>query len=247
MKLLVDIGNTRTKWALADGQSTIARGAELNSGLESLLLPNIEIDAAIASSVATSFIAERVSSEVLQQAGCKLRFAEVEKSACGLRNNYRVLDKLGVDRWVAAIGAYKRYPNQDIVVIDAGTAVTIDWVSKRGAFEGGVILPGLTLMHDSLVGNAAGIDSKVSEVSSVIGKSTEECVNSGAFFGLIGAIDRVVKEIVSARSNSSESCRVLVCGGDAEALIARLPINFQLESDLIFDGLRVLASQAQSE
>lgn len=244
MKLLLDIGNTRTKWALHDGLVIVDRGAQLNSEIDSLLLPSSELSLAMASSVAAEPLAQALSSLIVKQTGCELAFAQVSRSAGGLDNGYRTLDKLGVDRWVAAIGAWARYPDYDLVVIDAGTAVTVDWVSKQGVYEGGVILPGLTLMHDALVGSTAGIDSRVLEVQSVIGKSTEECVNSGAFFGLVGAIDRITEELISARTNSDDPVKVLLCGGDAQSLSARLTSNSQLEPDLIFDGLNVLSTDA---
>jgi len=241
LKLLIDNGNTRTKWAVFDGKSLLKSGAILNSKLDDLELPKVETSLAIASSVATNAVLEQLAALVLAQTGCKLQLVEVSRVAGSLQNGYKDLEQLGVDRWVAAIGAYARYPNVDSVVIDAGTAVTIDWVSSQGVFEGGAILPGLQLMHDSLVGNTAGIYSTVLEVNSVIGMSTEECVNSGAFFGLVGAIERVVNEIVQSRPHRANPCNVLVCGGDAQKLLPRLPGSFNFEPDLIFNGLQVLA------
>lgn len=251
MKLLIDIGNTRTKWIVADGREFVSRGAALNAEFSSsdLHLPDA-ISSIWASCVGGDDRFEQVAKNIQLKLNLKVNRIRVEKERAGMQNAYRALDRLGVDRWVAAIGARDVLPQGALIVIDAGTAVTIDVVSNANSFEGGVILPGSVMMHDALVGRTAGISSALSEVGSIIGKSTEECVNAGALYGLAGAIERVVVEIQDGLSMAhsavqSGSATVLMCGGDADKLVSLLPASYQLEPDIIFRGLRVISEQSE--
>lgn len=251
MKLLIDIGNTRTKWVVADRGKLSARGALLNVDLADSQF-NLPKQACIESVWASCVGGEQhfslVSEKIRAQLGLSINRARVRSTQGGLENEYRVLDRLGVDRWVAAIGARDLVAQGHLIVIDAGTAVTIDAVSSANRFVGGVILPGARMMHDVLVGNTAGVSSVPYEINSVIGKSTEECVNSGALYGLVGAIERVVSEIqndltISGKSAKAGLVNVLICGGDAEKLIGLLPAHYRHEPDTLFNGLRVISQE----
>jgi type III pantothenate kinase len=123
-------------------------------------------------------------------------------------------------------------------------------LTAEGSFEGGVILPGAQLMHDSLVARTAGIKSVFSASAGIVGKTTSECVNSGVLYGLGGAIDRVVEEMVKTLESShvkdkSEriGSQVLVTGGGAPALRSRVMSNGQNHSDLVLLGVQEFAFQ----
>ncbi len=242
--LLLDAGNTRLKWAVANSEfdvlnSGVADYASMNALFAGSVLKG-QIERVAVSCVAGKGVAQRI------QEACSVcgmpdpLFAKVTAAACGLSNDYKTLDQLGVDRWVAALGAFKVFSAGEKIIVDAGTAVTVDWVDSRNVFQGGVILPGTKLMHDSLVGKTAGIKSQSGEVLSVLGKNTQECVNAGAFYGLAGAVERVVAELVSMRGRQSP-WQVLVCGGDAQKLAGQLTlpegVSMVLQPDLIFIGL----------
>ena len=166
-------------------------------------------------------------------------------------NGYRAQDRLGVDRWLAALGARRVIPVGDLVVIDAGTAVTVDLVTASHCFEGGVIMPGASMMNDALVGRTAGIISQRSEINSVVGRTTQECVNAGALYGLAGAIERIVLEMqkgllhTDSQEQAETAFSVLLCGGDAGRLAAVLPNFYRVELDLVFYGLQVIAQLDQ--
>ena len=251
MKLLIDIGNTRTKWVIADQGKLSARGALLNADLaeSQFKLPKQAcVDSAWASCVGGEKRFSLVSEKIRAQLGLSINRVRVRSAQGSLKNEYRVLDRLGVDRWVAAIGARDLMAQGHLIIVDAGTAVTIDAVSAANRFVGGVILPGARMMHDALVGSTAGVSSVPYEISSVIGKSTEECVNSGALYGLVGAIERVVSEIqndltISAKSGTASLVNVIICGGDAEKLVGLLPAHYRHEPDTLFYGLRVISEE----
>jgi len=248
--LLVDIGNTRTKWLVAGGDGFFARGSVLNDQLAGVkfCLPS-QLDSVWVSCVGGDELFDKVADRIREVSGLSVNRAVVKEYAAGMHNAYRAIDRLGVDRWVAALGARSLVPQGDLIVIDAGTAITIDVVSQANRFEGGVILPGRVLMQRSLVSNTAGVLSVPSEVDSVIGKSTQQCVNSGALYGLVGAIERVVSEIKQTFREPEEavaaegSLQVLICGGDADKLLPLLSANYRFEPDVLFYGLLVASTE----
>lgn len=251
MILLFDAGNTRLKWAIAkaDGQILEAKSMRYDGVSDALsgVAKNFEVTEISISSVAGSSRNLKLTDLCESEFGLKPSFAEVSSRACGVTNRYLSLDSLGVDRWVAALGATMgaslgdpaagtRRVNR--VIVDAGTAVTVDLVNAENEFLGGAILPGAKMMHDSLVGETAGIKSEPLNVSSAIGKDTQQCVNVGAKYGLAGAVDRVIGEFVCALGETEE-WQVVVCGGDAQWLMGLLktPLPICYQPNLIFQGL----------
>jgi type III pantothenate kinase len=200
------------------------------------------------SCVASQQVRDSISSQIEGLFGLQPHIATVSAGAAGMVNNYQDLGKLGVDRWVAALGARSLAHEGDLVVIDAGTAVTIDLVSAENRFEGGVILPGFVTMHDALLGRTAGIQSQLSEIESVIGKNTRDCVNSGAQFGVLGAIERVVAEIIDVVHTrqgqsglASNAPRLLIMGGDADRIVEGSSLDLEIQSHMIFYGLMLIS------
>ena len=258
MKLLIDIGNTRSKWALCETHGDIvARGILGGKTLFANDAQVADLKSRI-KQVWVSCVGKAASLRVIKQMietelALTPHMAKVEAQFEGLRNAYDDRQRLGVDRWVAAIGARADVPCGGLIIVDVGTAVTIDVISDDNAFEGGVILPGIEMMHDSLVGKTAGIESKLSKVSSVIGKTTQECVNAGAQFGLVGAIERVISEMlcileeppVGKQSSRGEdpATTIVICGGDADRIQALTNLPMQRRPDLIFRGLHLISNK----
>lgn len=249
MRLLLDAGNTRTKWAIADSNSSklLARGVlDLGAhGRGIAELSDFNIDSAWVSCVASEHVLANLRQGVTDHFSLSLNEAVVEQEAAGMLNNYADLARLGVDRWIAALGARSIYPQGALIVVDAGTAVTIDLVSSDNRFEGGVILPGFVTMHDALLGRTAGVESEFRQVASVIGRNTSECVNAGAQFGLIGAVEKVISEMRASEilGDDDSEPRILLMGGDAQAIVAGTPMKVELQSDMIFNGLMLLSNR----
>jgi len=238
MLLLFDAGNTRLKWALVDEAGEVAQSGAADYGSVDGLF---EAMPASVGEILVSCVAGDQKKELITQAcervfQVKPSFASVSAHVCGIQNSYQTLETLGVDRWVAALGVRDIVGNR--VIVDAGTAVTIDLVDASNRFRGGVILPGAKLMHSSLVGETAGIAAKHEAVNSVIGVTTQQCVNAGVNYGLIGAIEHIVEEMCKTAA-SDDSWRILVCGGDGKWLVDELKIGLPvtLDENLIFKGL----------
>lgn len=245
MKLLVDIGNTRSKFALADNlrlRTTFALDhvALSHDALQRHCSDTLRLDSMWISCVGESGILSTISDWAASHCAVKPELVSVTKECCGVRNAYYDHTRLGVDRWVAAIGASKLAAGRDLIIIDAGTAVTVDWLSRNSVFEGGAILPGYDLMHKSLVGNTAGIEAGLLAADRIIGKTTAECVNSGISYGLAGAVDRIVAEM---QKNLGADSNVIITGGSAEKLAKQLYVDHVIEPHLVLLGLARIATE----
>ncbi len=242
--LLIDAGNTRLKWGvLRDGEvhetGHILQVELADRGIGCLVsrLPR-NVDTVLVSNVAGQRFATRLAGVLSAHCGCDVRFARTEARACGLTNAYHDARLMGVDRWVAMIGAWRQL-QCDVLVVDAGTAVTIDAVTKEGQHLGGQILPGLALMAGALGTSTSDIpEVRPGEWSApdgmgIFGCSTEAAVTSGAVNAIVGAVDRAVRVL---RSNNYEPITVLT-GGNASAMLHALADEPLYRPNLVLAGL----------
>ncbi len=153
-------------------------------------------------------------------------------------------DRVGVDRLVAAYGASLRHPDRDLVVVDAGTAVTVDAVAE-GKFIGGTISPGSRIEFEALLSQADQLPlidgSEIPE--NVIGKSTEAAIRSGVLFGQVGSLTFLAAEIAKQLSDPT----VIATGGGATQLQKLLPCSWEFAPTLVLDGIRTLANESKSK
>ncbi|MBT8114757.1 MAG: type III pantothenate kinase [Arenicella sp.] len=247
MRLLIDIGNTRSKFALEDNSGVqpafVLEHGDLNSeALQSRCSDTLTPASVWISSVGEPSVLSIICNWVESQFSIQPNLVAVSEECCGLRNAYHDQLRLGVDRWVAAVGAEAMASGKDIIIIDAGTAVTVDWLSRKGVFEGGAILPGYELMQKSLVGNTAGVEADLALTRRIVGKTTTECVNSGLSYGLAGAVDRIVQEMQKHLDTDNV---VVLTGGGAEKLATHLFVEHIVEPHLVLLGLARIAGGAE--
>lgn len=241
--LLLDVGNTRLKWGvLADEQihktGHIAMQKVRDEGLGVLTsrLPR-SVDTVQVSNVAGVTFATRLSGVLGMHCGCEVHFAKPAREACGIRNAYRHPRLLGVDRWVAMIGAWAELESACIVV-DAGTAVTIDAIDDGGQHLGGQILPGVRLMLEALAASTSDIPAVGGRLHAtsgldMFGDTTSKAVQHGAWNAVTGAVDRA---ITTLRSNAYDPAVVLT-GGDATRMLKALGTEPLHRPHLVLQGL----------
>ena len=162
--LLIDVGNTRLKWGLLEKghirrTGSVTHSKIHDSGFASLTtrLPR-RVDLVVASNVAGASFATRLSGVIGIHWSCDIHCVRCEKKALGLTNSYKQPRQMGVDRWVAMIGAKAEFRG-GLCIVDAGTAVTIDAIDKNGNHLGGQIIPGLALMGNALRSEASDIST----------------------------------------------------------------------------------------
>lgn len=238
MNLVVDIGNSRFKWAQV-GTDTWRPGASiaLTDGIESLLdsqWASLDTPSSILiSNVSGKSNAASINAWVRKRWNKDTTFFQSGTSFRGMVNGYQQPEQLGCDRWAALIGARAITASGALCVVDCGTAITVDVVNADNRFIGGVILPGIDLMQDSLLNNTSDILESRAEFKQVIGTTTAQCVASGSYFGSAGAIDRVVREACSITGEA----KLYITGGDAPQLLPLLSNSLQHEPNLVLIGL----------
>jgi type III pantothenate kinase len=150
---------------------------------------------------------------------------------------------LGADRAVNAIAAHAKYPG-DLIVVDFGTATTLDVIDFNGAYKGGIIAPGINLSLDALVGNTAMLPRIAIEAprsNSVIGTNTEDQMLIGVFWGYVAMMEGLIARI---RTEIGRPAKVIATGGLAVLFDEATDIFEAVDADLTLDGLALLAERA---
>lgn len=238
--LLVDAGNTRVKWALADAAAAtgqwLAHGAVLHAELATLADTWRALDAgsALVSNVAGSDMGAQLT-ELLGP--LPVTWFASRATLAGITNGYRNPLQLGCDRFAAAIGARALDPGQALVIATCGTATTIDAVSADGVFIGGMILPGLALMAGSLAKNTAQLPQAIpgAALPSTFADNTNDAIVSGCINAQAGAIERAVA--------AHGAGRCIVSGGAAAYIVPALGIPCIVRENLVLAGLHAAAGE----
>lgn len=236
--LLLDAGNSRCKWALAQAGNWTQRGVVGNDELESLrqALRPLPLPSRILISNVAGAVMERHLREICSEWGRQPEFVTACASQCGVRNGYQSPGQLGSDRWAALIAAWRKVEDACLVV-NCGTATTVDALSGQGEFLGGLILPGLGLMRQSLTTNTAQLEAGQGELRD-FPRNTDDAIYSGALRATIGAIRQQSGLLKSGYGYGAVGC--LISGGAAAAILPHLDLPFEQVDDLVLHGLQVI-------
>lgn len=232
--LAVDMGNTRVKWGLARGGEWLAQGAVVHGEAASLADAWAEIarpDRALVSNVAGTEAAARLDA-LLEALKVPHRYVESTARCCGVRNGYARPGQLGVDRWAALVGAW-HLTGHGCIVINAGTALTVDALSDEGVFLGGIIVPGAEVMRRSLARDTAGLEIAEGEFER-FPTSTENAIETGVVLALVGAVERMA-EAEAGECALEPLC--LVSGGGAGRILPHLRLPTRHVDNLVLEGL----------
>lgn len=242
--LLLDVGNSRIKWGVSDngllsktGNIAQQKIREQGLGVLTKRLPR-NVDAAMASNVAGPSFATRLAGIVHAHCNRDLHFAKTAQKAYGVTNSYSQPRRMGVDRWVAMIGARAEL-HSTCIVIDAGTAVTVDAIDSRGRHLGGQIFPGLTVMASALHAEtselplATGRRKATYQDMNMFTSNTRDAIVSGALNAVTGAIERAIRTM---RSNAYRP-KVVLTGGDASRILQGLDGSPIHRPHLVLQGL----------
>ncbi|MFI2813226.1 type III pantothenate kinase [Microbulbifer sp. YPW16] len=244
MILEIDIGNTRGKWRLVQSQSghAVARGGFATGDLAQGRLPAQWAGAGPrrvrVANVAGARMAELLTAALRTDLSLEPQFARVERHCAGVTCGYRDTAALGVDRWLAVLAAHRRDPSPALVV-DCGSAVTLDLLGTGGRHRGGYILPGLELMRRALYADTDAVKVAgqfIEGMSLAPGIDTAEAVNRGLPSMVLGAIERALAEL--RRSEEMEPLLWLT-GGDGQFFASLFGDDAELVPDLVFEGLGI--------
>lgn len=248
MNLLVDSGNSFIKWAQGAGEALTLVNRCHSKAVASLqeMWNSYDVpDRVIIANVAGGHRASEIINAASSLWNVDAEFAVSSRECCGLMNCYNNPGQLGVDRWMAMVAAF-RLTSDPVIVVDCGTAVTIDLVNKAGVFVGGVIMPGLNTAYQSLRAGTDAVEdiNAINKVINPAARSTADGVAIGVLLGLVGGIERVVSEL---SSQVGKTPSVIITGGDAEKLLPNLTMPAILQPDLVLEGLRIFSSEKLSD
>lgn len=225
-RLDLDIGNSRTKWRFGQARG-VASGAEAPTLTE---WPDRVCVACVAAE------REAIGARLLAAFNLRPEFAETTAKLAGVTCGYEDPASLGVDRWLALVAAWHRV-KRPAVVVDVGTAATLDFVTLDGRHLGGYIVPGLGTMAETLARETAGVQVAEELAPELLpGRNTEQAVRCGTTAMLVSFIEWSVAWFSSAGAGG-ESPIVFLTGGDADNLAGRLAFPVRVEPDLVLDGL----------
>ncbi|MDX1749830.1 MAG: type III pantothenate kinase [Methylophaga sp.] len=246
MILLVDIGNSQIKWTtiqskvLADSQHFSRPKTGIKAALNKAWKSLEDIEAVFVSNVAGDKIAAQLTEWIDKQWKLTPVFVQSEKRRFGVTNAYEQPETLGVDRWLAIV-AGRQHARQVTCIIDCGTAITVDIVTEKGQHQGGLIVPGLSLMKQMLTDNTDALNNVAQESEfNLLATNTHSAIQAGTLYMVTATLENLINDL---QQNFTDEIRFLITGGDAEELIPLLPQPLIHEPDLVLKGLAQYARQ----
>ena len=249
--LLMDIGNTRIKWGVLENKAL--------SGIGSLLTPHLrdfdltplfmslpsDVKSIVASCVLSKETQIKLTESFSDHFELAIQFIKPKNRFSGLTNGYTNPSKLGTDRWAAMIGAHNEFGG-NILVVDMGTAITIDYIDSEGMHKGGQILPGLKSFFNILDQSTGRINTKINISDTAAqdikkwGKNTDDAVILGAMSAISGAINAAVFSFKIENSMPS----VILTGGDAIYFKDVFDYSLSYRPNLVLEGLVRILGEA---
>ena len=255
MILVADLGNSRIKWgrvaALSDNGEALEQHDGIRYGEEGLDHVLESAWGALATPTAVVYCAvapEAVVSELVHYVHSRWRLRPHRLAptheAHGVVCAYDEPRQLGADRWAALAGARAVCPNSGVIVVDAGTAITVDALSCEGIHIGGVIMPGVRLMRRALGEGTARIGSVGGGEVNLETRNTASAVATGTVLGAAAAVDRIVADYARKLQKTP---RLLLTGGESSLIAGASNTVYEIVPDLVLRGLCIAARAIMNE
>ncbi|WP_329741467.1 type III pantothenate kinase [Dyella sp. A6] len=247
MRLLLDLGNTRLKWALSGNDGWLARGAVawdenlpdlLSTAWHGLPVPAAVLGASVVDEAREAMVAGQ-SASLFGQAVAWLR---TPAEACGVRNAYAEPRRLGVDRFLSMVAA-RAAGDAPCVLVGVGTALTLDALAADGRHLGGLIAPGPRLMQQSLLGATAKVRPERPGRILDVADNTADAVSSGCWLAAVALVERFAARMAGPLGGTPG---MILHGGDAGELVPLLTLPSRQVVDSVLRGLAVWANGATS-
>ncbi len=236
MNLIIDIGNTNAKIAVFDHDNIVEvdtiKTSNIVEGINIFTQKYNTVNRAIISNVSTIDNHE-IKEHLSLQSVCFLS----ENLKLPFKNLYNSKETLGSDRIALASAVIKHYPNSNVLVIDAGTCITMDFIDKNGNYHGGSISPGIDMRYSSLSNYTSNLPELEKQYpSDIIGSSTEESIHSGIVNGVVFEI----RESISEYQGNYSDIEVILTGGDSVFLSKPLKISIFANQNFLLEGLNFI-------
>lgn len=241
--LLVDVGNTRVKWAYAREGVFSEVEVRVHNGDTASVFPKISdyrVDSVWVSDVTDTELRDGLRSRLRSFGGVEPHFVASEATHLGLVNGYPHPEQLGVDRWMMLSAAWREVRGP-LCVVCLGTTLTFDVVDERGYHRGGVIAPGLHATQLAVLNSTRfSLDARPNrDYTGGLGSNTLECVRQGALHATIGLVMRLI-DLQPGKSDAA----LFLTGGDANIIRSHLHYGWIWRPNLVLDGLLSVAIAA---
>lgn len=242
MNLIIDIGNTRVKVAVFEEVTivdvVVFDRVKIISEIKKII-KKYKIKNAIASSVAL------LSTKKIEKLKSLVEILFVSSHLeVPFQNLYATPTTLGVDRIALVFGAFVKYPQKNVLIIDAGTCITFDFLTKKGEYLGGAISPGIEMRYKSLHAFTSKLPLlSINKPDSFVGDSTNECINSGVVNGVIQEIDGVINQYKKKYLDLT----VVLTGGDTNFLSKQLKSSIFANQNFLLEGLNEILNFNKSK
>jgi type III pantothenate kinase len=240
MNLAIDAGNSRVKWGWHDGKAwaSVATVSLIEFAASSDHINPFSVTHENPSRIVISNVAGDGAQQLLINwtsiFDARPEWVHGEPERCGVRSRYERPEQLGPDRWAALIAARALQPGGGLVV-NAGTATTVDVLSADGEFAGGLILPGIELMRFVLHEHTGRLPMQEGHFRD-LPRNTLDAIESGCRQAQAGAVERMFRS-----TGGAGMC--LVSGGGGQALIERLTVPAKYVENLVLEGLACIANE----
>jgi len=235
MNLLIDMGNSRLKWAFTTAGQILTGSPLANDRINRDELFKLWKGIYRPRHVAISCVSANRLLELVQSVARELWLdidiilVKSQAQAFGVINAYRQPEKLGVDRWLSLVAVWQQY-HSPACIVDCGTAITVDLIDAGGKHQGGLISPGLTLMKKSLGQGTEALPVSEASHAFALADYTEAAIYSGTLMAVIGLIEHVL-------ARQPAGMRLILTGGDAELIAGQLDVRSTVDPDLVLRGL----------
>ena len=233
MNLVIDIGNTRTKFSVFNRGEILITVPVDEFKAEHIKVLKEEypsLNKAIIS--ATKFYPDELKEALLQNFD---QFIELDSNTpLPVKNCYETKESLGKDRIAAVVGSYDLYPNTNVLIIDAGTAITYDIINEKNEYLGGNISPGIEMRFKALNQFTDKLPQvQLGELNKLYGTTTEKAIRAGVQNGVVYEVDKAIDTFKEFYNN----LKVIITGGNAEFFDKKLKNSFFVHFNLIALGL----------
>lgn len=226
--LLIDVGNTNAKFCVVHDE--VFYEIDVSQALAQLT----EFESVALASVADNENVNLVLAKA-KSLGKPIVTAEVDAESFGIQCAYKNYQNLGIDRWLAVVAAEAELPNQDVVIVDAGTAMTVDFLTAEKKHLGGWIVPGLDLMKTSIIDKAPKVFGDKKVEFELFGTDTPSAVFNGCLLTCVGSIHLAMQQL---HEKTASPVKLLLTGGNSKQLADLINGEKIQDEFLIFKGLK---------
>ena len=236
MNLIIDVGNTNVKLAVFENNKLqhkeVIKSSRILSTIKKLIKKYPGLKRAIISSVG------RLNESVLNKIRSQIKLLVLNsKIKLPFNNQYQTPNTLGVDRIALVSASAMLYPKKNVLIIDAGTCITYDIITKENNYLGGAISPGIALRYQALHNLTANLPLlSIKQPKNLIGSNTNESIHSGVINGVLGEI----KGAINDYDKNFKELTVILTGGDAEFLSKQLKSSIFANSNFLLEGLNYI-------